>query len=276
MIKPVTEAEILRHFPRRNSYTPDDARVVCGEFPIFAEQLLEGVSEIRVSATFRDDRDWARNAVKDWKHVSDKPVFSGGPAFSDPGGEFTPGLYLKRGYTITSRGCPNKCWFCSVWKTEGRVIRELEIKPGHTIQDNNLLACSRDHIEAVFAMLKTQRAASFPGGIEAARLEPWHLDLFASIKVHAVWLADDEPGEHATVLRAVAMLKEVGLSPNQIRCYVLSNFPGDSTNAAEARCLDLLRAGCNPFMMLWKKEPAWRDVQRTWTRPACYVGMLNG
>ena len=40
--------------------------------------------------------------------------------------------------------------------------------------DNNLLACSREHVEAVLDMLAAQpRAARFTGGIDARLCEPW-------------------------------------------------------------------------------------------------------
>ena len=41
------------------------------------------------------------------------------------GGDFVPGRYLAPGYVITSRGCPNRCWFCSVWRREG-ALREFQ------------------------------------------------------------------------------------------------------------------------------------------------------
>jgi radical SAM superfamily enzyme YgiQ (UPF0313 family) len=109
---------------------------------------------------------------KAWRNVA--PVTVGGPAFDEPGGEFVPGMYLKPGYVITSRGCPNNCWFCQVPKREGGVIRELEIKDGNNILDDNLLACSEDHIRKVFDMLKKQKYGRpfFTGGLEAARLKP--------------------------------------------------------------------------------------------------------
>ena len=59
------------------------------------------------------------------------PVHMGGPAFNMPGGDFVPGMYLKKGYVITSRGCPNRCWFCSVPRREGGRLRELPITEGN-------------------------------------------------------------------------------------------------------------------------------------------------
>jgi hypothetical protein len=80
---------------------------------------------------------------------------------------------LKKGYVITSRGCPNRCWFCSVWRREGEVIRELPVTDGWNVLDDNLLVCSENHIRAVFAMLARQRRMPlFTGGLEAAWLKP--------------------------------------------------------------------------------------------------------
>jgi hypothetical protein len=178
---------------------------------------------------------------------------------------------LKKGFTITSRGCPNKCWFCSVWKTEGRVIRQLEIKPGWKIQDNNLLACSRKHIEAVFKMLKEQgRAASFPGGIEAARLRDWHIELLQSIKIKEIWLADDEPREHAVALDAIGKLAKAGFKRHQIRCYAFCAYRGDTMAGAQSRLEELRDAGCDPFAMIYGDNPEWQKFKRFWQRPAIY------
>jgi hypothetical protein len=79
----------------------------------------------------------------------------GGVAYGDPGAEFIPGRYIKLGYGFTSRGCPRRCWFCSVWKRDP-VPRLLPIVDCWNILDDNLLACPRPHVEAVFAMLRRQ------------------------------------------------------------------------------------------------------------------------
>ena len=117
-------------------------------------------------------------------------VVLGGPAYDDPAGEFVPGRYLKEGLVITSRGCNNDCWFCKVSAREGR-IRELKIKDGWDLLDNNLLQCSRIHIEKVFDMLNRQDRRSkagrklgvkFTGGLEALELKDWHIDLLTTLK----------------------------------------------------------------------------------------------
>jgi hypothetical protein len=91
------------------------------------------------------------------------------------GEEFIPGKFLKPGYTITSRGCDggNSCFFCMVPVREGPV-RELPVRQGRNILDDNLLACPEIHIRKVFQMLERQkklhRRTYFTGGLEAIRV----------------------------------------------------------------------------------------------------------
>lgn len=149
--------KIARVFPRRTKASPVDALAFYDEpglFPVEADQ-------VHVSVTFTYDIPRAERLAKAWERVAQ--VTMGGPAMGAAGGDFTPGMYLKPGYVITSRGCPNWCWFCSVPKREGD-IRELPITEGYNVLDDNLLACSEEHIRKVFAMLKRQRMGA--GGVD--------------------------------------------------------------------------------------------------------------
>jgi hypothetical protein len=162
---------IARVFPRRTRATPTDEYTFTGEPTWF----LPLISEVHVSVAFTYDLPRAEKLARAWERVA--PVKIGGPATGMPGGDFIPGRYLAEGYVITSRGCPNRCWFCSVPKREGG-LRELPIREGWNVLDDNLLACSDDHIRAVFMMLRGVRhhRVEFTGGLEAARLKPWHAE----------------------------------------------------------------------------------------------------
>lgn len=117
--------------------------------------------------------------------------FKWGPALDDRGGEFEPGMFVKEGIVETSRGCPKKCEWCFVPDREGR-IRELKIKEGYIVIDNNLLACSRSHLMGVFLMLsKQKKAAQFKGGLDTTLFQPWHKSLFDSIRVDEMFFACD-------------------------------------------------------------------------------------
>lgn len=260
--------KIARVFPRRTKASPDDDLAffdVPGLFP-------PEVDEVHISVAWTWDMRRAEWLAKQWAHVA--PVRIGGPALGNPSGAFTPGMYLRTGYTITSRGCPNKCWLCSVWRREHGLI-ELEIRDGHNVLDDNLLACSESHIRQVFAMLKRQKwQAEFTGGLEAAILKPWHVDLIADLRPKQMFFAYDTPDDYEPLRQASSMLTDVGFTRNQMRCYVLIGHDRDTFGAAEIRLKQCVELGFSPMAMLWrdpdtgKKDAAWAKFQRAWARPA--------
>lgn len=169
---------ILRVFPHKTNATPIDDYTTTDYPGLF---IPEDITEVHVSVAFTWDMPQAERLANAWSKYA--PVKMGGPAFNQPGGEFTPGMYLKDGYVITSRGCPNHCWFCAVPKRENKGLHEFEIKDGWNVLDDNILVCSEKHIREVFAMLKRQkRKARFTGGLEAKLLKGWHCELLAGIK----------------------------------------------------------------------------------------------
>lgn len=195
------------------------------------------------------------------------------------GEEFVPGRYLNKGYTITSRGCPNRCYFCSVPAREGGNVRELSIKEGFNVQDDNLLACSEHHIKTVFAMLKHQKMGQpeFKGGLEAKRLLPWHVEALKEIRPKEIFFACDTPDDEEPLryARELFIQHEYG-SRNILRCYVLIDYPGDSISHAESRLMHIRDdLDMCPMAMLYRGESGetvtteeWRKFQRMWARPA--------
>jgi len=160
---------------------------------------------VRISVTFTWDIPEAERLYRAWSmYYSD--VQMGGPAFDDPGKTFTPGQFVKPGIVFTSRGCTKNCDWCLVPKREGW-IRELPITGGWDVADNNLLACSRDHIEAVFDMLRRQpEPIKLSGGLDAELLQPWHIDLLKTIRLKYAWFACDYPGALRNLERAADLM----------------------------------------------------------------------
>lgn len=259
------QKKIIRVFPRKTNACPDDelAFYNCPP-PFYAES-----DEVHVSVTFDNDISKSEKLMRQWRYVA--PIKIGGPALGDRGGEFTPGLYLRKGITITSRGCPNRCWFCRAAKVEGD-IRELEIKDGHTIQDNNLLACSDQHIKKVFDMLERQKKRpTFSGGLEAARLKQWHVDELVKLKPSQMFFAYDTPDDYEPLADASTMLRAAGFNRNSMRAYVLIGYPKDRIYKAQQRLMETLKLGFFPLAMLYEKEKKssdWKKLQRKWARPA--------
>jgi hypothetical protein len=208
----------------------------------------------------------------------------GGPAFNSPGGDFVPGLYLKKGYVITSRGCNNACFHCAVPMREGG-LRELPICEGHNILDDNILACSENHIRAVFEMLKKQtQKPIFTGGLEARLLQPWHVDLLREAKTKRMYFAYDTPNDLEPIIHAGKLLRDGGIkntSGSTVKCYVLIGYDGDTMQQAEKRLTDTWRTGLFPYAMLYRGENGetteeWRQFQRLWVRPQIVYSKLKG
>jgi len=267
--------KIVRVFPRRTRATPDDELAYVG-FP----HLYTEADEVNISVTFTWDLPEAERLEKEWRHVA--PVKIGGPATGMRGEEFDPGMYLKNGYVITSRGCPNNCWFCSVPKREGD-LRELPITRGWNVLDDNLLACSDLHFSIVIAMLTTQKnRAEFTGGLEAARLLPWHARSLNVLNPKQLFFAYDTPDDYEPLVAAGKMLHEAGFSTtaHTLRAYVLIGYPKDTVDDAERRLRQTITAGFMPMAMLYrdktgKVDKVWSKFQRLWARPAIIAGAME-
>lgn len=232
--------------------------------------------EVHVSCTFTWDKPKAEYLAESWRAIGSK-VKIGGPAYNDPGGEFTPGMYTRKGITTTSRGCPNQCKFCFVPKREGK-LRELEIKEGNEIQDNNFLACSKEHRRKVYDMLRTQRQIEFIGGLEAARLTDWDLEEIRKLRIAELWFACDTPGSIKLITKTFKKLIEAGFTTkdgrpdrDKLRCYTLI---GDDMEENLNRLIAVYNAGALPYAQLYQPEEKieyskeWKKIQKTWSRPA--------
>jgi hypothetical protein len=263
--------KLVRVFPRRTKATPTDALAFVGPPDMFVE-----ADRVHISVTFSWDIPTAELLEKEWRRIA--PVEIGGPATGQRGGNFTPGLYLKNGYVITSRGCPNTCWFCSVWKREG-AVRELPITEGWNVLDDNLLACSDAHIRGVFAMLKKQKhRVQFTGGLEPARLRPWHVRELVALKPKEMFFAYDGPEDREPLFEAGKLLLRNGFTRQShiLRAYVLIGYPKDTIAQAETRLTECMAAGFLPMAMLYRdagdtagnRDETWAKFQRFWARPA--------
>jgi hypothetical protein len=273
---------VIRVFPRKTKATPDDELSAIARSP----DLFDEADEVHVSVTFTYDKPRAERLAEDWRHVA--PVKIGGVAYGDNSLEFIPGLYVKPGYTITSRGCPRRCWFCGVWK-KWPTPNLMPIYDGWNILDDNLLACPREHVEAVFAMLRRQRRRiEFTGGLEALALEDYQVDLLASLTPRPnMFFAYDPGDEFETLESAARRLLEAGFTArsHRLRCYVLIGHPKDTLAAAEIRLNQMLDIGFTPFAMLWRPDtasqekhapgPAWHAFRRRWCRPAAIHAAAN-
>jgi hypothetical protein len=277
---------LARVFPRRTKATPNDELCFTGPPDLFGVEA----DEVHISVSFTWDKDRTEQLAYQWQRVA--PVKIGGVGWrstefphGDPGAEFVPGKYIKHGYTFTSRGCPRKCWFCSVHLRDP-LPRLLPIQDGWNILDDNLLACPRPHVEAVFKMLQRvsreqKRPVEFTGGLEARALEDYQVGLLADLRPRPTCFWAYDPGDrYETLASAAKRLLEAGFTArsHDLRCYVLIGGKGDTMAKAEKRLKDMLDLGFTPMAMLWRPEtpkemewapgPEWYAFRRRWVRPA--------
>lgn len=258
---------MIRVFPRRTKWTPDDDLAFVGDPGLFRPPE----QPVKISCAFTWDIPECERLYRSWSvYYSD--VELGGPAFGDPGADFEPGLFLKQGVTITSRGCPKECPWCFVNPREGG-IRELPIHDGWILQDNNILACSFDHVKAVFEMLQRQpHPISFHGGLDAEFLTERHIPLFEEIRFSELWFACDYWGAIKHIEKASELFSH--LHRNKKRCYVLIGFDGERIGQAEKRLERVWDLGFLPFAMPYQGEQKteynrdWKKLTKTFCRPA--------
>lgn len=266
--------KIIRVFPTKTNATPTDELVRVNT----RSNLFDEADEIHISVAFSWDLPKADILYSQWKHVA--PTMVGGPATGMRGEDFTPGRYMKKGYVITSRGCYNRCWFCSVWKREGDV-RELPITDGWNVTDDNLLACSVEHIQAVFAMLRRQKEKpAFTGGLEAKRLTPSQAVELKSLNPVTLFFANDTDDDLEPLIEAGKMLTTAGFKKDNhiMRSYVLCGYKGDTFDKALLRMKQTWQAGFMPMAMLYRDKYGsyskdWKRFQREWANP--YITAAN-
>ncbi|WP_235375064.1 MULTISPECIES: hypothetical protein [Sanguibacteroides] len=192
-------------------------------------------------------------------------------------------MYMKKGYVITSRGCPNRCWFCAVPKREGYALRELPVIDGWIVTDDNLLACSDRHIKEVFDMLKRQPdRPQFVGGLEAKILTSERAKQLKELRPESLFFAYDTPDDLEPLRQAGKYLFDAGFTKasHELRCYVLIGYKGDSFEKAEKRLRETWDAGFMPFAMLYRDfkgevSTKWKQFQREWANPIIVASNLK-
>ena len=272
---------IIRVFPQKTSYTPNDELCFIGPPPL--QIFIPEHDEIHISCTFTWDKKYCEDLAYQWEARTNKPVKLGGPAFGSSAEDFKQGMYIKSNIIFTTRGCNNNCPWCCVHKLEGK-LRELPICQGNIIQDNNFLQASREHKNKVFEMLKTQKQICFKGGLEADLVDDEFVDNLNSLyytrgtrkisRISELWLACDTDNRIAVFKKACTKLKKAGFSRDKIHCYVLSY--GKDMEADEARARTVYEAGAMPFMQLYRDfsetkteyNADWNRFCRMWQRPA--------
>lgn len=250
---------------------PDDQDAYFG----FPDMFTPQYDEVHISCQFTWDIPKVEVLASNWERFGKVKV--GGVAIDGESDQpFKEGMYLKKGITITSRGCPNNCSFCQVRKG---LIEFDDFPIGNIVQDNNILVCSDRHWRLVMSMLKRQKAIEFKGGLEKYRITEKVAEDLRSLSIKTLWLACDQPNSIEPLRKAVSILNKAGFTRNHVYCFVLI---GDDLIENLNRLKEVYRIGAMPFAQLLKNKDdsikyskEFRTLQRNWSRPAIYKALMK-
>jgi len=197
---------LIRVFPRKTRATPDDALAYFGP----PDRLAEA-DEVHVSVAFTYDRAWAEQPRRTMEtcRAGQSRRWS---RMAIAARTLCQGATSSRATCSPRAVCPRRCWFCSVWKRDSGPP-PLANLDGHNILDDKFAGLPRDHVEAVFAMLRRQnRRVEFTGGLEALALQDYQVELLASLRPRpAMFWAYDPGDEFETLQSAARRLLEAGV-----------------------------------------------------------------
>jgi len=168
-----------------------------------------------------------------WHRAMGHKVRAGGPAVDiQPNyldnamcGGHVPSLHRhNRLACFTTRGCIRQCPFCAVPRIEGefRELDNYELQP--IVCDNNFLASSRKHFDAVIDGLKQFDKVDFNQGLDARLLTPYHAERLAELDYNWLRIAWDDIRYERQFMRGWQILRDAGIPRGKIGVYVLIGF----------------------------------------------------
>ncbi len=178
-------------------------------------------------------------------------------------------LYPQYKYAVgfLTRGCPRNCGFCVVGEKEGLCSKQdadlnefwrgqKEIK----LLDPNILACENN--ESLLKQLAESKArVDFTQGIDIRLTNPDNIELLNKIKVTMLHFAWDNPKQDLTkYFRRFSEHTKIKSDRNKV-VYVLTNY--NSTLEEDLyRIYTLRELGYSPYVMIYQKENAPREIRR--------------
>jgi hypothetical protein len=135
-----------------------------------------------------------------------------------------------------TRGCIRRCWWCSVWRREGKIRPAADIeqflKHGHALLlDNNVLAHEWG-IRQIEKIARLGVKVDFNQGLDARLIDNSVAKLLAKVNWwQPVRLACDSSEMMPIVQKAVETLRWHNVTPRRYSCYVL--ITKDIENAVE-------------------------------------------
>jgi len=201
------------------------------------------------------------------QHFPDKTIMND---IEDPWNTFS--------YIFTSRGCPNKCAYCTVWRIEkerwvnSKWREQIDLsKPNIMISDNNLSAVTFDHLKEIINFaVSNKKKILFDNGFDCKHITKKMSHELSKLKFirNGMRMAFDRIEEDGIFQKAVNMLQDAGVSKNSMMAYVLFNFT-DHPQDAYYRARTCVNLGVRPYPQYYRplntlnKKTIW--VGKHWT-----------
>jgi hypothetical protein len=164
---------------------------------------------------------------------------------------------------FTTRGCPNKCGYCMVWRMEPK-FHILENWDKNIIEsdrevcvvsDNNFLVSPSEHVKNVINLLnERKKKVIFNNGVDCKLINKENAKLLASLSYirHGFRTAFDRMSDDGHYQKAMELMQKVGfrISGNSYT-YVLFNF-NDTPQEAYYRAQQAWRYKNNPYLMRYR------------------------
>ncbi len=178
-------------------------------------------------------------------------------------------LYPQYKYAVgfLTRGCPRNCGFCVVGEKEGLCSKQAadlnefwrgqkEIK----LLDPNILAC-KDYESLLKQLAESKAKVDFTQGLDIRLTNPDNIELLNKIKVTMLHFAWDNPKQDLTrYFRRFSEHTKIKSDRNKA-VYVLTNY--NSTLEEDLyRIYTLRELGYNPYVMIYQKENAPKEIRR--------------
>ena len=178
-------------------------------------------------------------------------------------------LYPQYKYAVgfLTRGCPRNCGFCVVGEKEGLCSKQVadleefwrgqkEIK----LLDPNILAC-KDYESLLKQLAESKTRVDFTQGLDIRLTNQDNIELLNKIKVTTLRFAWDNPKQDLTkYFRRFSEHTKIKSDRNKV-VYVLTNY--NSTLEEDLyRIYKLRELGYSPYVMIYQKENAPREIRR--------------
>ncbi|MFC1940004.1 hypothetical protein ACFLXO_04905 [Chloroflexota bacterium] len=172
-----------------------------------------------------------------------------------PDYSLTFGRKCRESISFTTRGCPNKCKFCSVRELEPKFfvkddwVKDLRPELGRIVfWDNNFLA-SPNFAKDAKILSSLGKKVDFNQGLEARLYDEEKARCLAKVDVDPIRFAFDDIRQEEHVLKAIRLAKKY--SRREVCAYALYNF--EDTPEDLFHRMDLLNTeGCMCFPMEYR------------------------